>query len=119
VRRTVVKTLVLGTALLLVGCNARPQQPGTHGYVPELLRQVDADCAQPAAALAFDPPVTANEPPVDLSREGRETTAFVGYQDAVTTYSYTRSDDWFGFVSDSGLLFQRRAVSERVGVSYR
>ena len=116
------KTLsVLGAAILLTGCNARPKQESASARVPALFARADDERAQvaTASALAFDPPLIANEQPVDLSREGRQPVAVLGYEDTVTTFSYTRSDDWFGFDLNNGLHFQRRAVSERVGVSYR
>jgi hypothetical protein len=118
-----VKTLaVLGAAILLTGCNAPPVQEHTSSaHTPALFQRADGDPAQvaTASALAFDPPLIANEPAIDLSREGRQPVAVLGYEDTVTTFSYTRSDDWFGFDLNNGLHFQRRAVSERVGVSYR
>jgi hypothetical protein len=118
-----VKTLaVLGAAILLAGCNATPVQERASARIPTLFQRADEDDGAQvatASALAFDPPLIANEQPVDLSREGRQPVAVLGYEDTVTTFSYTRSDDWFGFDLNNGLHFQRRAVSERVGVSYR
>ena len=87
--------------------------------------------AVPAAALVFTPPVVRQEPPLELSRAGRATEAFVGYDEGTVEYHYLRIDDrqrtgdgwnrgwgWGGFGS-SGDRYERRAISERVGVRYR
>lgn len=47
----------------------------------------------PAAALAFDPPVLAGSPKMNLSRDDRQPGAFAGYQDSTTTYSVLSLDD--------------------------
>ena len=87
--------------------------------------------AVPAAALVFTPPVVRQEQPLDLSREGRATEAFVGYDQGTVEYLYVRTDDrqrsgdgWdrtFGWGSHGGYgdRYERRAVTERVGVRYR
>jgi hypothetical protein len=65
------------------------------------------------AALVFTPPVVLHDPiaPADLSREGREVTAYVGYEDRVD-YLYVRQDDRIGD-NDwyNPTRFQRRAIS--------
>src|SRR4051812_46228683 len=68
-----------------------------------------------APALAFDPPVIADEAPLALDREPREPWAFVGYEDATTTYSYLRVDD--RAASDHQGRYDRRAISERFGTT--
>jgi hypothetical protein len=87
--------------------------------------------AVPAAALVFTPPVVRQEPPLDLSREGRATEAFVGYEQGIVEYHYVRTDDrqragdgwnrgWgWGSHGGHGDRYERRAVTERVGVRYR
>jgi len=52
-----------------------------------------------------------------LDRELREPGVFLGYEDLTATYFYIRSDDWQVGTND-GRTF-RRAVAERVGVTYR
>ncbi|HVT90068.1 MAG TPA: hypothetical protein VHD56_14540 [Tepidisphaeraceae bacterium] len=73
-----------------------------------------------ASALAFDPPVIAGQPVVDTSREGRATEAFAGYESLTETFFYLRTDDdqrdFFGNRDD---LYERRAISTKIGVSYR
>lgn len=74
-----------------------------------------------ASALVFDPPIVADQPRLDLSRSGRWPEAFWGFESGTTTYFYLRVDDRI----DSGLerrfseRYQRRAVTQRFGLSYR
>src|SRR4051794_20671548 len=79
-----------------------------------------------AAALVYDPPVTANSPRIEISREGRAPAAFAGYEELTTTFYYLRVDDRqlnYGGSNGSGGhnndRFERQAITERVGVSYR
>lgn len=82
--------------------------------------------AAPAAALAFDPPVLAGMPQLDLSRDDRGTAAFAGFQDATTTYYFLQTNDWYsGYSGGAGGLrgnnpdyYQRQAVSETYGITY-
>jgi hypothetical protein len=71
-------------------------------------------------ALVFDPPIAANEPRIDIPREARERGAFWGYEETTATYFYLRIDDHqnesCGHRQDT---YERQAISERVGVSYR
>jgi hypothetical protein len=85
------------------------------------------DAAQPAAAaLVFEPAVAYDGPPLELSRAGREPEAFVGYAEGVAEYFYVRWDDrqsnfGHGRRGGSGAFdrYERRAISEKVGVLYR
>jgi len=103
--------------------------------------EVDAPAAQavyrerasrPAAsALVFSPPVSQDLPALELSRDERQPSAFVGYPEGVAEFFYVRWDDRqvggggsFGHHSGSGGSgyhdrYERRAVSEKVGVLYR
>lgn len=70
-----------------------------------------------AAALVFDPPIAANMPRLDLSRDSRTPAAFVSYDSLFTSFYYVRTDDrldggWYG-------LPARRAITEKFGVTYR
>jgi hypothetical protein len=97
--------------LIVGGCAAaRPAAPRAADHRPEYS---DA----PATSLAFAAPITLREPPVMLDRELREPGVFLGYEDLTATYFYIRSDDWQVGTND-GRTF-RRAVAERVGVTYR
>jgi hypothetical protein len=111
-------------ALALAGCasqspSAQPVQPiqQSHGY----------DNA-PAAVLAFDPPALAGSPQLDLSRDDRGTAAFLGYEDATTTYYSLTTNDWYSdFTGGGGRLgrgfnpdyYQRQAVSQSSGIITR
>ena len=73
-----------------------------------------------AASLAFDPPVIIGQPPIQMSREGRSPDAFVGYETTTITSYYIRSDDrQLDFGDHRQDLYDRRAISTKVGVSYR
>ena len=107
-------------ALLVSGCARQPQGRGE--------RRVDerlADARPAAAALVFEPALVREGPPVELSRDGRQPEAFVGYAEGVAEYFYVRWDDrqgnWgTGRHGGGGFdRFERRAVSEKVGALYR
>lgn len=75
------------------------------------------DASHPASALVFDPPVTRTLPPMDFSRDDRHPSAFAGYQQAITTYIYSRTDDRQSTeFLDS---YDRWTVTEQVGTSVR
>ena len=73
----------------------------------------------------FDPPVAAAEEPVDLSRDDRMPSAFVGFDGPTVTYFWIHTDDlqrsnWYGNSSgDVRDLYCRRAIIDKIGVSYR
>lgn len=99
-------------AMLLVGCAQQRVKPAEPQATLQPMYEPSA-----AGALVFDAPVTQGQPPLQLSREGRATDAFAGYESTTATYFYVRSDD--RFTSDHSNRFERRAISTRVGVSYR
>lgn len=107
-------------AFVAGGC---ARQPG-HAKRPRA-DQDDAllAAARPAAAaLVFEPPVARDVPPPMLARDGRHPEAFVGYAEGEREYFYLRWDDrqsnW-GRGRHGGDRYERRAISERVGVLYR
>ena len=75
-----------------------------------------------AAALVFEPPMARGGPPLMLAREGRQPEAFVGYAEGEREYFYLRWDDrqsnW-DRGRHGGDRYERRAISEKVGVLYR
>ena len=74
-----------------------------------------------ASALVFDPPVAAGEQPLDLARDTRQPSAFVGYDQLDTTFFSVSTVDvqqTYNFRGNSDRFF-RAAVSQRFGVSYR
>jgi|GEM_PF-1064183 hypothetical protein len=81
----------------------------------------------PAAVLAFDPPALAGMPQLDLSRDDRGTAAFMGFEDAQTTYYSLTTNDWYSDGAGGGRFgrgvngdyYQRQAISETSGITYR
>src|SRR4051812_4826853 len=116
-RRLVRLCGVVVAGMLLGGCAAKPQAATishTGVQAPVVDRNYD-DAA--VAALVFDPPIAQNEIPLELARESRQAGAFVGYEQLTTTFFYLRTDDrWRGDGTDH---YERRALSERVGMSFR
>ena len=116
VRRLVLAFLCLVT---LCGCVARRSERHTSNRIPGKMAFEDA--ARPAsAALVFTPPVALDEPPMELSRDVRQPSAFVGYPEMIAEHFYLRWDDR---QSNDGFRerdrYERRAVSEKTGVLYR
>jgi hypothetical protein len=112
--------IVLG-ALFIGGCAGHPSP------VEDSSPSDPVGLARPAAAaLVFDPPASEGLPEDALAREDRQPQAFVGYQEEIAEFFYLRWDDrqsnWgHGHHGDGGGddHFERRAVSERVGVMFR
>ena len=112
--------LVVAAALVTGGCARQP------GNVRRARGNADdpalAGARPAAAALVFEPPVARDVPPPQLARDGRQPEAFVGYPVGVAEYFYLRWDDrqsnW-GRGRHGGDRYERRAISEKVGVLYR
>ena len=106
---------IIIASVLLTGCAA--QQAAVSADQQQQLDQ-RTYTPGPAAALAFDPPVLAGTPRMDLSRDDREQGAFAGYQDSTTTYYDLQLDDkQTGDPSDD--RFTREATSETVSTNTR
>lgn len=104
-------------ALIAGGCATSNQQ----AKVQERVDQPEGRVYQPAgsAALAFDPPIAfADGPQPTFDRTGRAPEAFAGYEDQVTTYSYTHQRDEIRVFNDAGRL-ERRAYTDRTSVVRR
>ena len=100
--------------LMGIGCASKQTQPVATAPPAPIYDQAVA------AALVFDPPVVLNSPRIDVSREGRAQTAYAGYEELTTTFYYLRIDDHqqnFGGLRND--RFERQAITQRVGVSYR
>ena len=98
---------------------------------------IDYDQAVPASAtaLVFRPPIAEYAPPIDLDRESRQPTAFVGYEDGITESYLIQTEDRQVFgggiygVGGSGSSgsaygggygrYERRAYIEKTGVLHR
>lgn len=83
-----------------------------------------ADARPAAAALVFGPPASRGLPEEELARDDRQPQALVGYPEGEAEFFYLRWDDrqsTWGHGHGGGFddRFERRAVSERVGVLYR
>jgi hypothetical protein len=141
VRVSARSTAVIALCVVLSGCAHGRQAPRKD------LTQADADATAPAsqavyhesarrppaAALVFAAPITAGNPQLDLSREDRQRSAFVGYPEGVMEFFSVRWDDrqsnWGGSCGSGsgsgwggggfGDRYERRAVSEKVGVLFR
>jgi hypothetical protein len=128
------------------GCASRISHVSTSqrqaGSVAPPSRYVATDDAEDAAipasasasALVFRPPVAAGEQMPDLSRAARQPSAFVGFEDPIVEYydvttidrqvaggSLGRSSSGSGFGWDGGACdrYERRAVTEKIGVLHR
>jgi hypothetical protein len=120
-------------ALTFYGCAAPSHPAGAKNPSEEAMLAVHHERAsRPAAALVFAPPLLQDTPPLELSRDTRQPSAFVGYPESVAEFFYLRWDDyqsggsgwsgsgsWSGGGSGSWDRYERRAVSEKVGVLYR
>ena len=97
------------TLLLIGGCSGKTMPQTLH--TPHLY----SDAA--SSSLAFSPPIAQNEPPVILPRDQRQPGVFIGFDDVSASYFYIRTDD--RMTNDGTDHYVRRAIIEKVGVSYR
>jgi hypothetical protein len=98
-----------------IGCASKQAQPPVAIAPPAPIYDQAV-----AAALIFDPPVLANSPQINFSREGRAQTAYAGYEELTTTFYYLLVDDrQQSFGGSKHDRFERQAITQRVGVSYR
>jgi hypothetical protein len=118
--------------MLLCGCAqpARRARAAERGEQPVLAVHRER-ASRPAPALVFSPPLLQDAPPLELSRDLRQPSAFMGYPESVAEFFYVRWDDrqagggdGFGFGARGGGSgfhdrYERRAVSEKTGVLYR
>ena len=104
--------------MLPAACAAPDQNASTGPAASSTMLQSHVYAPAPAGALAFDPPVLEGQERMDLSREDRRPSAFVSYDDTITTFSYTRTDDQQVILNDND-RYDRRALSEKYGTSYR
>jgi hypothetical protein len=108
-----ISLIVLGIAQ--VGCASKPVAAAP----PPVAQRASVYDGAVAASLVFSPPVTSVGEPQDFSREGRAPSAYAGFED-VTTFYYLYQDDrqqqWGGSSHDR---FERQAITQRVGVTYR
>ena len=116
--------------MTLSGCAAKPSPPLFSNQPPRNPFEYEAVSA---SALVFDAPVANGELPVELCREDRAPSAFVSFEEpSITTY-WIHTDDWqqshwggdwgSGWGGDWGSgahdSFERRAIIDKTGVTYR
>jgi hypothetical protein len=129
--------IILLSSLLGCASEHKPAKECCPATQPTTRPLVDVVTYEPAIAhpLAFDPSIVRGQAPIDLARESRSPSAFVGYEDGIASYFYIRVDDSqsydnsnFGNNSSSGSnrnrgmdnsTYQRRTVIETAGVRYR
>src|SRR3954468_14846507 len=102
-------SLLILPLFLLAGCSGRNMPQTLH--IPRLY----TDSA--SSSLAFSPPIAQNEPPVNLPRDQRQPGVFIGFDEVSASYFYIRTDD--RMTSDGTDHYVRRAIIEKIGVSYR
>ena len=64
-------------------------------------------------SLAFEPAIASGTAPIDVSRDERGNSAYVGIEDTTTTYFNTYTDDRNS--TDQGVGVDRESYSEKVG----
>jgi hypothetical protein len=107
---------LLLSGIFTVGCASKQTQPLAVAPPPAAPIYDDAV----AAALVYEPPMVANAPAIEITREGRAQAAYAGFDDVITTFYFLQVDDrqqsYNGYRRDR---FERQAITTRVGVSYR
>ena len=105
-QKIIIAASTAALALGVAGCATQPPPvPQQASYVPVA-----------AAALAFDPPIASDQPLPDTSRDGRSPSAFVGYEESVTTVSSVYQRDEIRAANGD---FDRRAYTGRTSVTTR
>jgi len=100
----------------MCGCQSKPRQVA---ILPEQERSPSTrPVRQASGALAFTPPVAMDQRELQLWRDDREASAYVGYDEAILQYYYVRTDDRQNFWGDNDTIM-RRAVSVKTGVRIR
>ena len=104
----VMKALIPLTAVvaLCVGCANQPKSTAPAAVTVTTPQRS-------TGSLAFDPAVASGTGPIDLSRDERGSSAYVGIEDTTTTYFNTVTDDHNS--NDQGNGVNRESYSEKVG----
>ena len=114
---------LIGLSLASAGCASKPQAGAP---VPPVAQEASVYEGAVAASLVYTPPAVNYAEPPDLSREDRAPSAYYGFED-ITTYYYLYQNDtqfqwgggWGCRRGFNGDQFERRAITERVGVVRR
>lgn len=109
--------LILSLTLAVAGCASQPAQPAAVTAPPPEPVYDDAV----AAALVYEPPVMVDQPRLEIPRENRAQSAYVGFEELTATYYYLWQDDRQLNYGNSNHhdRFERRAISVKTGVTYR
>lgn len=115
--KSVLTIISLATAALTVGCASSTTNDAS---APHAVPTAGALAYEPstASALAFDPPIALGQPMPSFDREGRATSAFMGYEQQITVSAYTHQRDEIRVRTDFGQL-DRRAYTDTVSVTTR
>jgi hypothetical protein len=105
----VIKRLLILAGILMTGCAAQPPVVTPVTMVPG----EQFACA----ALAFDAPITLDEPAINPSRSNRGAAAFVGFEDNTISYYDIISDN--RQTTDFSDRFVRESVTEHIGSTRR
>lgn len=107
-----VRLTLLLIGIVATGCATAHQAPpaAKASSEPEYLEAS-------AAALAVDPPLTANESHPELARAPREPAAYLGYQDSTVEYYASYSDNLES--SPFGDAYARESVTVKSNTRYR
>lgn len=101
-------------SLCVLGCHQNKKPVATKTVAIPTTRPAE----RPSGALAFTPPIAQGERELQLWRDGRELTAFGGYDQPIAQYYYIRTDDRQNFWGNDDTLM-RRAVNVRIGITTR
>jgi len=105
--------IIIALLALSAGCAGRHSGSSRVQRQEAELSYADAGSA---GALAFDPPIASDQPLPDTSRDGRSPSAFVGYEESVTTVSSVYQRDEIRAANGD---FDRRAYTGRTSVTTR
>lgn len=129
-KRYLLAAVMVGGAWLS-GCSSAPQTASRQAPPPvaQLDRSADGQAPAPgaeadgqaiAAALVFPPALAADTPALDLSRDARGPSAFLGFQDLTVTHFFLWMDDrQLNYGPDNHDRFERQAITQKSGVTYR
>jgi hypothetical protein len=114
------RVLILSASLFaLAGCSSEshPKPLAAAATTQPIARLEESYEPALASALVFTPPISINDPPVELSRADREPGAFVGFEDQTRSFLYVRTEDRYS--SDGQGRFERRSIVEQLGSTTR
>jgi hypothetical protein len=114
--RTGAWIIIAGVAWFGVGCASKPKPAASADATTQPIERPQYE-ASLAGSLVFDPPVTVGQPPLELSRDARNPSAYVGYETSITTYFFLLTDD--RMTNDRSDRYERRAISAKTSITYR